>query len=152
MLKQIFIFDFPTFAAILVHVHQTVLMIPVPCCKRFLLTQNPQSRRAARKWEQSCSWHSPPRSCQSSSASPRQTLEEKINENITLLQVKIEGNHWTHLQQELEDHGSVDILLGDGGQPKVGPTNRIPVLISCSSNNQITWKIISVRAVLRNRI
>jgi len=34
------------------------------------------------------------------------------------------GSHYvTHLIEEFEDHGSIDILLGDSCQPDVGPLN-----------------------------
>ena len=40
------------------------------------LTRSPQSRPGVRRWEQSCSSHSPQKSCQSSSASPPQTVKK----------------------------------------------------------------------------
>ena len=36
-----------------------------------------------------------------------------------------------HLQEELEDHGGVDILLGDGSEPEVG---SLDVKVRCSRN------------------
>lgn len=36
---------------------------------------------------------------------------------------KVGGHYVTHLIEEFEDHGSIDILLGDCCQPDVGPLN-----------------------------
>ena len=55
-----------------------------------------------------------------------QLVEELVDEDEVVLHVlladlsKVGGHDVAHLEQELEDHGGVDILLGDGGEPDVG--------------------------------
>lgn len=57
--------------------------------------------------------------------SPR-TIEQLVDEHKVVLDVlladlaKVGRHDVAHLVQELEHHGGVDILLGDGRQPDVG--------------------------------
>ena len=60
----------------------------------------------------------------SQSSSP--TIQQLVDEHKVVLDVlladlaKVGGHDVTHLVEELEHHGGVDILLGDGRQPDVG--------------------------------
>ena len=48
--------------------------------------------------------------------------EDKVVLDVLLADfAKVVLHHLDHLEEELEHHGGVDILLGDGGQPQVGP-------------------------------
>jgi hypothetical protein len=48
--------------------------------------------------------------------------EDKVVFNIFLADLsKVVLEDLNHLQEELKDHAGVDILLGDGCQPQVGP-------------------------------
>lgn len=54
------------------------------------------------------------------------TIQELVNEDEVVLDVfladlaEVGRHHVTHLVEELEHHGGVDVLLGDGSQPDVG--------------------------------
>lgn len=54
------------------------------------------------------------------------TIQQLVDEHEVVLYVlfadlsKIGSHHITHLVEELEDHGSVDILLSNSSQPDVG--------------------------------
>ena len=56
----------------------------------------------------------------------QQLVEELVDEDKVVLYIlladlsEVGGHDIAHLEQELEDHGRVDILLGDGGEPDVG--------------------------------
>lgn len=57
------------------------------------------------------------------------TIEQLVDQHKVVLDVlladlaKVRRHDVTHLVEELEHHGSVDILLGDGRQPDVGAFN-----------------------------
>lgn len=54
------------------------------------------------------------------------TIQKLVDQHKVVLDVlladlaEICSHDVTHLVEELEDHGGVDILLGDGSQPDVG--------------------------------
>lgn len=61
------------------------------------------------------------------SRAPRQpTVQQLVDEHKVVLDVlladfaEVGGHDVAHLVEELEDHGGVDVLLGDGRQPDVG--------------------------------
>lgn len=72
----------------------------------------------------SASWTHTTRNCVFQASSP--TIEQLVDEHKVVLDVlladlaKVGCHDVAHLIQELEHHGGVDILLGDGRQPDVG--------------------------------
>ena len=54
------------------------------------------------------------------------TVQQLVDEDKVVLDVlladlpKVGSHDITHLVEELKHHGSIDVLLGDGGQPDVG--------------------------------
>lgn len=76
------------------------------------------------------------------------TIEELIDQHEVIFNIflgnlsEVALHDFHHFEQELEDHGGVDILLGNGRQPDVGPLDvheagagdvghRWPHLLSC---------------------
>lgn len=57
---------------------------------------------------------------------PSPTVQQLVDEHKVVLDVlladfaKVGGHDVTHLVKELEHHGGVDVLLGDGRQPDIG--------------------------------
>lgn len=57
------------------------------------------------------------------------TVQQLVYEHEIVLDVlladlaKVSSHYITHLVEEFEDHGGIDILLGDCCQPDVGPLN-----------------------------